>query len=78
MKQAAFIRYFQYDIGDNVIHISEKENFTFSNLQADTPYYITGRVVTNDSKTNPLPEFHVNRTTDSDGKYNNDYVYELE
>ena len=69
MKQAAFIRHFQYDIGDNKIHTSEKENFTFSNLQADTYYDITGRVVTSDSKTNPLPGFHVSQTTDPDGKY---------
>ena len=83
MKQAAFIKYFQYNISNNVIHRSNhtlKETFTFSDLQANTSYDITSRVVTNDNKIVSFLEIYAMQKTAaaSDGKYNNGYVCELE
>jgi len=64
MKQAGFIKTFQYIINNNA-HSSLDENYTFTDLSPNSPYNIIGKLVTTDEVNPPLTnfEFHLEQRT---------------
>lgn len=63
MKQAGFIKNFQYIKDDTIVNSSLNENYTFSKLRPNFKYVVAGKVITNDNLTSP-PTFLMSNSTE--------------